>query len=107
MLVCFRQPVYTCATHAWSHKLKFPYVDFKKIASSPPKELLIFEDTNDADCPTVLWFTLCNAKFRNASNYKPRFSKGKKRKNIKKLQKLEWFNLSYFYGQCSVQANHD
>nr|XP_026689444.1 cytosolic phospholipase A2-like [Ciona intestinalis] len=59
------------AEHAKAQGIKFPPIDFKKIANSPPKEFQVFE-SNEDDCPTVLWFTLCNKGFRNLKDYQPR-----------------------------------
>lgn len=36
-----------------------------------PKELLVFP-SHGPNCPTILWFTLCNKKFRNLKDYVPK-----------------------------------
>lgn len=55
--------------------MKFPKVDMRKIAEEPFKDLYIFEDEDDLDCPLVLWFTLANKSFRNQKelNLRPGF----------------------------------
>ncbi|XP_076809592.1 cytosolic phospholipase A2-like [Clavelina lepadiformis] len=59
------------AAHAWRSGLRWPPVNFEKITNLPPKEFLIFPSDDD-DCPTILWFTLCNKTFKNLKDYTPR-----------------------------------
>ncbi|XP_076809591.1 cytosolic phospholipase A2-like [Clavelina lepadiformis] len=59
------------AAHAWRSGLHYPPVNFEKITNLPPKEFLIFPSDDD-DCPTILWFTLCNKTFKNLKDYTPR-----------------------------------
>ncbi|CAK8682180.1 unnamed protein product [Clavelina lepadiformis] len=63
--------VMSAAAHAWRAGLHFPQMDFEKITNLPPKEFLIFPSDDD-DCPTILWFTLCNKTFKNLKDYTPR-----------------------------------
>jgi len=51
--------------------LEFPDIDFQKITNMPPKELLVFP-SHGHNCPTVLWFTLANRKFKKIKNYIPK-----------------------------------
>nr|CAB3264923.1 cytosolic phospholipase A2-like [Phallusia mammillata] len=64
-------PILQSAEHAWRDGLPFPPINVKELVNSPPKEFLVFESDSD-DCPTVLWFTLCNKSFKNLKNYKPK-----------------------------------
>ncbi|CAK8682001.1 unnamed protein product [Clavelina lepadiformis] len=63
-------PLLEAAKQSWQQGIRFPPVDFKTVVNLPPKELLVFESTDD-ECPTVMWFTLCNKKFRSLKDYKP------------------------------------
>lgn len=65
------QPLIAAATQAWQSGLEFPTIDFEKISNMPPTEFLLLP-SDGPNCPTVLWFTLCNKKFREEKNYVPR-----------------------------------
>ena len=61
---------------------KFPPVDLEKIKHEKPKELYIFEDENDPECPIIFWFLLDTAKFRQDREYTPKNHEGKKVSSI-------------------------
>lgn len=48
-----------------------------EIKSQPSKELYIFEDPDDTECPIVFWFLLSTEKFKQNRNYVPRNPEGK------------------------------
>ncbi|CAK8695640.1 unnamed protein product [Clavelina lepadiformis] len=64
-------PLLSGALHAWRSGIKFPQVDFEKIKNSTPEEFLVFPG-DDNGSPTILWFTLCNKKFKDLNDYVPR-----------------------------------
>ena len=70
-LVVVFQPLLAAAAHAWKSGLEFPYVDFKKITNSPPQDFMVFP-SHGHNCPTVVWITLSNRKFKSLQNYVPR-----------------------------------
>ena len=62
--MCF-QPLILAAAHAHQSGLKFPKIDLEAIKNQTPKEFL-FLPSDDDNCPSVLWFTLCNKKFKES-----------------------------------------
>nr|XP_026692097.1 cytosolic phospholipase A2 isoform X1 [Ciona intestinalis] len=77
------------AVQAWQNGMKFPPISFDKIANLPPQEYIVLEDENDDECPIVVWITLCNKKFQNLKNFKPRYST----EDVPEGQKFNDFNV--------------
>ncbi|CAK8685039.1 unnamed protein product [Clavelina lepadiformis] len=94
-------PLLAASTHALQTGLKFPYIDFEEVANLPPKEFRIFP-SREYDCPTVIWFTLCNKKFKSLSDYKPR-STEKPRGENKKFNDFPVHDKGTNYGTLNFQ----
>nr|XP_002125337.3 cytosolic phospholipase A2 [Ciona intestinalis] len=79
---------------AWARSgidgVRFPPVNSEALATKEPQELLIFESDGD-DCPTVMWFTLCNKEFRKLRNYEP--------KSTQDPPDSRWFNDFPVFGE--------
>nr|XP_039274774.1 cytosolic phospholipase A2-like [Styela clava] len=58
----------TVQSQIYDHGIKFPRISIEKIAEDPFREFYLFEDTEDPDCPMVLWFTMADKKFKEQKN---------------------------------------
>lgn len=50
------------------HNMNFPEIDVEKLKQDPIQEYYIFEDVDKPDCPIVIWFNLCNKRFKHLLN---------------------------------------
>nr|CAB3264922.1 cytosolic phospholipase A2 [Phallusia mammillata] len=64
-------PIIQSAVHASRNGLPFPPIQVKRLVHEAPAEFLVFEGSID-DCPTILWFTLCNKNFKEIKDYEPK-----------------------------------
>ncbi|XP_078481999.1 cytosolic phospholipase A2-like [Ciona intestinalis] len=105
---CFHyRALLQAATHAITQGIKFPPIDLKKIANSPPKEFQVFE-SNEDDCPTVLWFTLCNKGFRNLKDYQPRSTATPPKEDGTKFNDFSVFGDNSKYSTFTMKySNYD
>ena len=60
----FAQDFVTVQSQLFDHGIKAPRISVNKLKMDPYRDVYLFEDEDDPDCPIIIWVSLANENFR-------------------------------------------